>query len=138
VLTRAAISFLVSLEHVQASYSKRCLIFGRWSSPSSQGSGVLSHSILFALSILSASWILFKSSSIVKAFRQSQPYLKPTSSYMPQRWGRFDGTMDMKKRGAVISEFKAPGTKPKILIISLKAGGVGLNVNIFLFRPVLY
>ncbi|KAF9566925.1 DNA repair protein RAD5 [Agrocybe pediades] len=42
---------------------------------------------------------------------------------------RFDGTMDMKKKSAAISEFKAPSKKPKILIISLKAGGVGLNLT---------
>jgi hypothetical protein len=45
------------------------------------------------------------------------------------QWGRFDGSMDMKKRGAAIAEFKAPSTAPKIMIISLKAGGVGLNVS---------
>jgi len=41
---------------------------------------------------------------------------------------RFDGTMDIKKKGAAISEFKSPSRRPKILVISLKAGGVGLNV----------
>jgi len=42
---------------------------------------------------------------------------------------RFDGTMDVKKKSSVISAFKAPSNEPKILIISLKAGGVGLNVK---------
>ncbi|KAG2022727.1 DNA repair protein RAD5 [Coprinopsis cinerea AmutBmut pab1-1] len=42
---------------------------------------------------------------------------------------RFDGTMDVKKRGAAISDFKAPSRKPKILVVSLKAGGVGLNLT---------
>jgi DNA repair protein RAD5 len=42
---------------------------------------------------------------------------------------RFDGTMDLKKKNAAIAEFKAASKKPKILIISLKAGGVGLNVS---------
>lgn len=41
---------------------------------------------------------------------------------------RFDGTMDMKKKSAAVAEFKAPSRRPKVLIISLKAGGVGLNV----------
>lgn len=41
---------------------------------------------------------------------------------------RFDGTMDVKKKAASISEFKAQSRKPKVLVISLKAGGVGLNV----------
>jgi DNA repair protein RAD5 len=42
---------------------------------------------------------------------------------------RFDGTMDVKKKSATISAFKAPSDQPKVLIISLKAGGVGLNVR---------
>lgn len=42
---------------------------------------------------------------------------------------RFDGTMDLKKRNTAITAFKASSTKPKILVISLKAGGVGLNVS---------
>jgi len=37
--------------------------------------------------------------------------------------------MDMKKRSAAIAEFKQSERKPKILLISLKAGGVGLNVR---------
>jgi len=53
---------------------------------------------------------------------------------------RFDGTMDIKKKGAAISEFKSPSRRPKILVISLKAGGVGLNVCykiliFYLFNP---
>ncbi|KAF8444821.1 SNF2 family N-terminal domain-containing protein [Boletus edulis BED1] len=44
-------------------------------------------------------------------------------------WYRFDGSMDMKKRGAAIAEFKQNERKPKVLIISLKAGGVGLNLT---------
>ena len=42
---------------------------------------------------------------------------------------RFDGSMDVKKRAAAVTEFKAPGRAPKIMVISLKAGGVGLNVS---------
>jgi DNA repair protein RAD5 len=42
---------------------------------------------------------------------------------------RFDGTMDLKKRNNAIAAFKTPSAKPKILVISLKAGGVGLNVS---------
>ena len=43
---------------------------------------------------------------------------------------RFDGSMDLKKRSAAVSEFRSPSRKPKVLIVSLKAGGVGLNVSI--------
>ncbi|KAF4604775.1 DNA helicase rad5 [Pleurotus pulmonarius] len=42
---------------------------------------------------------------------------------------RFDGTMDVKKRSAMISEFKESSKSPKVMIISLKAGGVGLNLT---------
>ncbi|KII93978.1 hypothetical protein PLICRDRAFT_36194 [Plicaturopsis crispa FD-325 SS-3] len=44
-------------------------------------------------------------------------------------WYRFDGSMDMKKRNAAVNEFRDPSRKPKVLIISLKAGGVGLNLT---------
>lgn len=43
---------------------------------------------------------------------------------------RFDGTMDVKKKSAAISEFKSLSQKPKVLVVSLKAGGVGLNVSL--------
>ncbi|TFK41996.1 DNA repair protein RAD5 [Crucibulum laeve] len=43
---------------------------------------------------------------------------------------RFDGTMDIKKKSAAINEFKSASRKPKVLIVSLKAGGVGLNLTI--------
>jgi DNA repair protein RAD5 len=43
---------------------------------------------------------------------------------------RFDGTMDVKKKSAAINEFKSRSQKPKVLIVSLKAGGVGLNVSL--------
>lgn len=38
--------------------------------------------------------------------------------------------MDLKKRNEAVSEFKEPSKQPKVLIVSLKAGGIGLNVNI--------
>lgn len=44
-------------------------------------------------------------------------------------WFRFDGTMDLKKRNEAIAGFKATSDDAKVLIISLKAGGVGLNVR---------
>lgn len=47
---------------------------------------------------------------------------------------RFDGTMDLKKRQAAIKTFKDPNgpdgrPRPMVLLISLKAGGVGLNLT---------
>jgi DNA repair protein RAD5 len=44
-------------------------------------------------------------------------------------WYRFDGSMDIKKRNEAVSEFRSASRKPKVLIVSLKAGGVGLNVS---------
>ncbi|TCD62159.1 DNA helicase rad5 [Steccherinum ochraceum] len=44
-------------------------------------------------------------------------------------WYRFDGTMDIKKRQAAVTGFKEPSREPKVMIISLKAGGVGLNLT---------
>ncbi|KAJ7103027.1 RAD5-like protein [Mycena belliarum] len=42
---------------------------------------------------------------------------------------RFDGSMDVKKRGIALDEFRASTRRPKVLIVSLKAGGVGLNMD---------
>ncbi|KAF9469748.1 DNA repair protein RAD5 [Collybia nuda] len=42
---------------------------------------------------------------------------------------RFDGSMDIKKKNTAVTEFRSPSTKPKVLIVSLKAGGVGLNLT---------
>jgi hypothetical protein len=49
-------------------------------------------------------------------------------------YARFDGTMDLKKRQAAIKAFKDPNgpdgrPRPMVLLISLKAGGVGLNLT---------
>ncbi|KZT30927.1 hypothetical protein NEOLEDRAFT_1153350 [Neolentinus lepideus HHB14362 ss-1] len=44
-------------------------------------------------------------------------------------WYRFDGSMNVKKRNEAVTEFKAASRSPKILIVSLKAGGVGLNMD---------
>ncbi|OBZ79900.1 DNA repair protein RAD5 [Grifola frondosa] len=44
-------------------------------------------------------------------------------------WFRFDGSMDVKKRNEAIAGFKSPSREAKVLIISLKAGGVGLNLT---------
>ena len=38
--------------------------------------------------------------------------------------------MDVKKRSVAINEFKIPSRTPKVLVVSLKAGGVGLNVSV--------
>ncbi|WWC89156.1 uncharacterized protein L201_004074 [Kwoniella dendrophila CBS 6074] len=60
-------------------------------------------------------------------------------------WTRFDGRMNATKRQQVISEFQRPLTpknaasSPKVMLISLKSGAVGLNLtaasNVFLCDP---
>ena len=42
---------------------------------------------------------------------------------------RYDGSMDMKKRSAALAQFRTASRTAKVLVISLKAGGVGLNVS---------
>lgn len=52
-------------------------------------------------------------------------------------WLRLDGSMDLKKRQQAIADFNSPSRKPKAFMLSLKAGGVGLNVRQFC-APVCY
>lgn len=54
---------------------------------------------------------------------------------------RLDGTMSLKKRTQVIQEFQSSAdSSPVIMLLSLKAGGVGLNLtaasHVFLMDPV--
>lgn len=42
---------------------------------------------------------------------------------------RLDGSMSEKQRARALEEFAKPSKKPKIFLISLRAGGVGLNVS---------
>ncbi|KAL7425072.1 DNA helicase rad5 [Cryptotrichosporon argae] len=45
------------------------------------------------------------------------------------RWLRFDGSMSQAQRAATIDEFGKKVNEPVVLLISLKAGGVGLNLT---------
>lgn len=42
---------------------------------------------------------------------------------------RFDGEMNVKKKAEAVEEFSRPSRSGKVFIVSLKAGGVGLNVR---------
>lgn len=42
---------------------------------------------------------------------------------------RLDGSMSQLQRSHAIQSFTAPGSSPKIFCISLRAGGVGLNLT---------
>jgi DNA repair protein RAD5 len=44
-------------------------------------------------------------------------------------WIRLDGSMSEKQRTKVLKTFATPSEHPRIFIISLRAGGVGLNVG---------
>ncbi|BEI81856.1 hypothetical protein CcaverHIS002_0210160 [Cutaneotrichosporon cavernicola] len=45
------------------------------------------------------------------------------------RWLRFDGSMSQLQRAACVEEFGKSVKEPVVLLISLKAGGVGLNLT---------
>lgn len=45
------------------------------------------------------------------------------------RWLRFDGSMSQAQRAACVEEFSEKAKEPVVLLISLKAGGVGLNLT---------
>jgi len=45
------------------------------------------------------------------------------------RWLRFDGSMSQAQRAACVEEFGTTAREPVVLLISLKAGGVGLNLT---------
>ena len=46
------------------------------------------------------------------------------------RHRRFDGSMSQPQRAATVEAFGKPTKEPLVLLISLKAGGVGLNLYV--------
>ncbi|KAL5534034.1 hypothetical protein ACEPAG_494 [Sanghuangporus baumii] len=44
-------------------------------------------------------------------------------------WYRLDGSTEIKKRHQIIAEFNTASRAPKVFMLSLKAGGVGLNLT---------
>lgn len=82
---------------------------------------------VFAIYKVIRSWFSFDGE--IDAFGSFMDIIQTALTRGDFKWTRFDGTMDMKKRGAAIAEFRTPSTSPKVMIISLKAGGVGLNVR---------
>lgn len=55
--------------------------------------------------------------------------IEPTLSREGVRWLRFDGSMSQAQRAATVEQFGEPCSEPTVLLISLKAGGVGLNLT---------
>jgi len=44
-------------------------------------------------------------------------------------FSRFDGEMNVKKKAVAVEEFTRPSRSGKVFVVSLRAGGVGLNVR---------
>jgi DNA repair protein RAD5 len=55
-------------------------------------------------------------------------------------WVRLDGSCSQKQRGKALKLFASTSEKPRIFIISLRAGGVGLNLtsanHVFMVSPL--
>ncbi|EIW70729.1 hypothetical protein TREMEDRAFT_43337 [Tremella mesenterica DSM 1558] len=55
--------------------------------------------------------------------------IEPTLTREGIKWLRFDGSMSQAQRATTIEEFGKKSKEPVVLLISLKAGGVGLNLT---------
>ncbi|KAK5655714.1 hypothetical protein OQA88_5251 [Cercophora sp. LCS_1] len=77
-------------------------------------------------------------SVIFSQFTSFLSILEPVLARANMRFLRLDGSMAQKARAAVLTEFKE-STKFTVLLISLKAGGVGLNLTsakrVFMMDP---
>jgi SNF2 family DNA or RNA helicase len=55
------------------------------------------------------------------------------SEYVPRSLGidrlYLDGSTPVSERERVVDAFQAPGDEPRVLVMSLKAGGLGLNLT---------
>lgn len=68
-------------------------------------------------------------SNFKSTFQLTSDLIEPTLSREGVRWLRFDGSMSQAHRAATVEQFGEPSTEPTVLLISLKAGGVGLNLT---------
>jgi SNF2 family DNA or RNA helicase len=59
----------------------------------------------------------------------TQDLIETTLSREGVRWLRFDGSLSQAQRAACVEEFGEKAKEPVVLLISLKAGGVGLNLT---------
>ncbi|KAK7558774.1 SNF2 family N-terminal domain-containing protein [Phyllosticta citricarpa] len=80
----------------------------------------------------------------VKAARRTQftsflDLIEPSLSTARVPFLRFDGTMSQKQRAAVLHDFNTTGKRGVVLLLSLRAGGVGLNLTaarrVFMMDP---
>lgn len=68
-------------------------------------------------------------SVIFSQFTSFLDLIGPALIRLRMNYLRFDGSTNQKTRAAILSEFTSPQTSHNILLLSLKAGGVGLNLT---------
>lgn len=78
-------------------------------------------------------------SVVFSQFTSFLSLIEPALRRCNMRFLRLDGSMSQKARAAVLAEFNEPGLGFTVLLISLKAGGVGLNLTsarrVFMMDP---
>ena len=68
---------------------------------------------------------------IVSQFTSFLSIIQPLLKEQGYKFNRLDGTMSMRQRAEVISDFQdTDPEKPTVMLLSLRAGGVGLNLNV--------
>ncbi len=68
---------------------------------------------------------------IVSQFTSLLSILQPLLNDHNFKWTRLDGSMTTRKRAEVIANFQdTSADAPTVLLLSLRAGGVGLNLNV--------
>jgi len=68
---------------------------------------------------------------VVSQFTSLLSILQPLLDNTGIRFARLDGTMSTRHRSEVIGEFQDTSpSSPSVLLLSLRAGGVGLNLNV--------
>ena len=67
---------------------------------------------------------------IVSQFTSLLSIIQPLLDDAGHTWTRLDGTMNTRERASVIANFQDPDPdSPRVLLLSLRAGGVGLNLT---------
>ena len=68
---------------------------------------------------------------IVSQFTSFLSIIQPLLTEQGYHFCRLDGTMSMRQRSQVISDFQdTDPERPTVMLLSLRAGGVGLNLNV--------
>lgn len=68
---------------------------------------------------------------IVSQFTKLLSIFQPLLDDEGYKWTRLDGTMSTRQRSEIIANFQdVSPDAPKVLLLSLRAGGVGLNLNV--------